>query len=663
MGITADIAIIIVAALLGGLIAQQLRQPLVLGYILAGVAVGPHTGGITVTEVHNIELLAEIGVALLLFALGLELSFKKLRIVRNIAVIGTPIQMILTIAYGFFIGRWLGFEDIASLWIGALICLSSTMIILKTLMNRGLLGTLSSNVMIGMLIVQDLAVIPLMIILPQLSNPKSGLPLLGWAVFKAVCFLVLMVYVGTKLIPRLFSYIARWNSRELFLLAVTAIGLGIGYATYLFGLSFAFGAFAAGMVLSESEYSHQALSEIIPLRDLFALLFFVSIGMLLDPSFVAANLKIVLLLVSLVIIGKGIIFGTLATLFGYGNVIPLAVGLGLFQVGEFSFVLATVGLKTHSINNELYALMLSTAVITMVLTPFISGLTAPIYAIRKKWFKHESLQTINLPNNGLYDHVVIAGGGRIGSYVAQVLQILRVPFVVIEINFQQIDRFKEKGLPAIYGDASQEIVLEAANIGSAKLLVITTPLAIIAKDIIVQSRKIKPQLNIVARTEGMEQMQILRELGIENIIHPEFEGGLEITRQTLSLLNIPPAELVKFTDQVRQEFYAPFYEINSHSTSFSLLQPARHLLELTWISLPDGSPFIGRTIQELAVRSNTGVSVVGIINKDKVRSNPDVNYCFTNGDTVAVMGDRNQIENFRKQIQPAPDKDGASLYS
>ena len=193
MGIAADIAIIIVAALIGGLIAQMLKQPLILGYILAGVAVGPHTGGITVTEIHNIELLAEIGVALLLFALGLEFSFKELKPVRKVALIGTPIQMILTIAYGYAVGRWLGFGEIASLWIGALISLSSTMVILKSMMNRGLMGTLSSRVMIGMLIVQDLAVIPLMIMLPQISNPEAGLPLLGWAALKAAGFLILMI--------------------------------------------------------------------------------------------------------------------------------------------------------------------------------------------------------------------------------------------------------------------------------------------------------------------------------------------------------------------------------------------------------------------------------------------------------------------------------------
>ena len=383
MGIASDIAIIIVAALLGGLIAQRLKQPLILGYILAGVMVGPHTGGITVTEIHNIELLAEIGVALLLFALGLEFSFKDLKPVRNIALIGTPVQMLLTVAYGYAIGQWLGFGKTESIWIGALISISSTMVILKTMMNRGLIGTLSSRVMIGMLIVQDLAVIPLMIILPQLSNPEAGLPLLGWAAFKAACFLAAMVFMGIRVIPRMMAYIADWNSRELFLLTITAAGLGVGYATYLFGLSFAFGAFVAGMILSESDYSHQALSDIIPLRDIFGLLFFVSIGMLLDPVFLFSNLKTVLLMALLVITGKILIFGTLVPFFGYGNVVPLAVGLGLFQIGEFSFVLARVGLKTNSINNDLYSLILTTAVITMILTPFISGLTAPLYAIKK----------------------------------------------------------------------------------------------------------------------------------------------------------------------------------------------------------------------------------------------------------------------------------------
>ena len=258
MGIAADIVLIVLAALIGGIIAQRLKQPLILGYILAGIVLGPHTGGVTVSEVHEIEKLAEIGIALLLFGLGLEFSFSHLKPVRNIALFGTPLQMLLTTAFGIGIGRWMGWEWTVSIWFGALISLSSTMVLLKTLENQGHLGTLSSRVMIGILIVQDLAIVPLMIILPQLSNPEAGLPLLGMAALKAGVFLILMIVVGTRIIPGIMRHVAKWNSRELFLLAATAMGLGVGYGTYLFGLSFAFGAFVSGMLLSESDYGYQA---------------------------------------------------------------------------------------------------------------------------------------------------------------------------------------------------------------------------------------------------------------------------------------------------------------------------------------------------------------------------------------------------------------------
>jgi monovalent cation:H+ antiporter-2, CPA2 family len=271
-------AIIVVAGLIGGLIMQRLGQPLIIGYILAGVAVGPFTGGITVSEVHEIELLAEIGVALLLFALGIELSLKELQPVRRIALIGTPIQILLAMGVGVGIGQLLGWTWLESIWFGGMISLSSTMVVLKTLMSQGRMGMLSSRIMIGMLLVQDLAVVPLMIILPQLGDLERGLSTLGFAAIRAAIFIIGMIFVGTRVIPYLMRIVARWNSRELFLLTVPALGLGIGYGTYLFGLSFAFGAFVAGIVLSESDYSHQALSDIVPLRDIFGLLFFASEG-------------------------------------------------------------------------------------------------------------------------------------------------------------------------------------------------------------------------------------------------------------------------------------------------------------------------------------------------------------------------------------------------
>lgn len=650
MGIAADIAIIVVAGLIGGIVAQQLKQPLILGYILAGIMVGPFTGGVTVSNVHDIELLAEIGVALLLFALGLEFSLKELKPVRNIALIGTPIQILLTMALGFGIGQLFGWEWLDSLWLGGLIALSSTMVTLKTLMSQGRMGTLSSRVMIGMLIVQDLAVVPLMIILPQLDEPGAGLPVLGWAALKAILFLFLMIFVGTRVIPKVIAYIANWNSRELFLLAITAIGLGIGYGTYLFGLSFAFGAFVAGMVLSESDYGHQALSDIIPVRDLFGLLFFVSVGMLLDPIFLIENWVTILLVVLLVSIGKGLIFGTLSKVFGYGNVVPLAVGLGLFQVGEFSFVLARVGVSTNSISNDLYALTLTTAIMTMVITPLLSGLTAPLYALRKRWFKREPLQSINLPETGLRNHVIIAGGGRIGQYVAQVLQRLELAFVIVEIDYRRVTQAKDENFPVIYGDASQEIVLEAAKVNHACLVLITTPAVITTQTIVNQVRHSNPTVHIVARAEGVEQMHVLHNHGVYEVVQPEFEAGLEITRQALLHLNIPATEIQRFTDSIRRELYAPLYQAHSEYQTIAQLQNVSQLLELSWIKLTTDSPLIGRTIQELKIRSNTGVSVVGVMRDGELHPNPDAIYQFAIEDLVAVMGNSEQLAAFQTLI-------------
>src|SRR4051794_30333175 len=414
MGIAADIAIILVAALLGGFLAQRLKQPLLLGYIIAGVLVGPYTGGVTVTEIHDIELLAEIGVALLLFALGMEFNLKKLQRVRAIAFFGTPIQMLLTIGVGYAIGRLLGWSSYVSIWFGALVSLSSTMVILKTLMAQGTLGNLASRIMIGMLIVQDLAVVPLMLILPELNNLEQSLPNLGLAVLRAAAFLLVMVYGGTRVIPFLLKRIAQWNSRELFIIAIMALGLGVGYVTYLFGLSFAFGAFIAGMVLSESEYSHQALSDIVPLRDVFGMVFFVSVGMLLDPAFLLANLGLILLVVLLVSVAKALIFGGITRAFGYRDAAPFAVGLGLFQVGEFAFVLARVGLTEQALSADTYALVLATALVTMILTPFATRATQPLASWIGRRRRATSAPERSEPIEGLSEHIIIAGYGRVG---------------------------------------------------------------------------------------------------------------------------------------------------------------------------------------------------------------------------------------------------------
>lgn len=556
MGIAADIVILVVASLFGAILMVRLGQPPLIGYILAGLLLGPHTLGI-ITNTEEIELLAEIGVSLLMFSLGLQLQLKDLQPVRRIALAGTVLQMALTIAFGVGVSALMGWRVIEGVWFGALVSLSSTVVILKLLQERGLLGTLSSKVIIGIMIIQDIAVVPLMLLLPALNDLSSGIPAIGAAAVRAAILLTGMVFLGTRLIPRLLRYIAGWNSRELFLVGVTAIGLGVGYLSYLFGLSFAFGAFVAGIVLGESDYSYQALGDIIPLRDVFSLLFFASVGMLIDPLFLWANLGTILLLVLLASVGKGAILIGVTRLFGYANVIPLAVGLLMFQIGEFSFVLAGIGVQSGAFDSEFFTLMLSVAVLTIVLTPPVSSLIAPLYTLQRRVFGEEVVDTIaNMPREGLSKHVIIAGGGHIGAYVARVLKRMgTMQFIVIDLNPERVERLRQEGIPVIYGDASHPVVLEAAQFRSACLLVDTVPSISASQTILNYIRHSGSDLHIVARVENEDEMNLLADLGVYQSVMPQFETGLELVRQALVHLNVPAPEVEQQVYSCRHDLY------------------------------------------------------------------------------------------------------------
>ena len=356
MGIAQDFVLIIVAGLFGGLLARFLRLPLLVGYVAAGVVVGPYTAGPTVAQIHDIELLAEIGVALLLFSSGLEISFRDLQTVRWFALLGGPLQVLLTVAAGAFAAQHgLGMPLAEAIWFGAMVSLSSTMVALKILSAGGVTTTLASRAMIGLSVVQDMAAIPMLIVLPQLGGPpETILPNLAKSIAIAALFLAAIYLVGTRLLPKFLKWILTWGSHELFLVAVVAISVGIGYATHLAGMSFALGAFVAGIILSESEFSHQALSDIVPLRDIFGLLFFVSVGMLFDPQFAIANIALIAATVAAIFAGKAIITGVIARAFGYTNMAPWIIGLGLAQISEFSFVLARTGVTANFLGSSLF---------------------------------------------------------------------------------------------------------------------------------------------------------------------------------------------------------------------------------------------------------------------------------------------------------------------
>jgi len=558
MGIAADLIQIIIAGFIGGMIAHRLKQPLLVGYIVAGIFLSPHTIGPTVSQVDQIELLAEIGVALLLFALGLELSLKDLKPVRAIALIGGPIQIAITTGFGYLLGIYfLGISSRESIWFGAMISLSSTMVVLKTLATTNMTSTLASRVMIGLLVVQDLALPPLLIVLPREDWNQSMMWQTVSSIFQAAMFLITMLVLGTKVFPWALRRVAGWQSRELFLLAIVALGVGVGYGTYLFGLSFALGAFVAGVVLSESELSHQALSDIMPLKDIFGLLFFASVGMLFDPQYLVTHYSQVISVVLMILGGKFVIFAIISASFGYRNMAPWLVGFGLAQVGEFSFLLARTGRSSGAIGLDLYNLVLTSTIITMILAPLILKLAPVFYSIWKKFRpSYEPYRNIEVAKFNREGHIVIAGSGRSGRAVIQVMNSAEIPHVVIEINHRRASSLSEAGVAVIWGDCTSDQILNAAEIKSAKLLLITVLDWETTKLTVSRARALNPQVQLVVRAASQERLAQLRDLGVNDIIQAEYEGGLALVRQALERFEYPQEQIRSLTTAARVEMYS-----------------------------------------------------------------------------------------------------------
>ena len=559
LGLLADLVIILIAALVGGMVARRLKLPVILGYLVGGIAVGPYALRL-VSDVGQIETLATIGVVLLLFTLGMEFSLKTLRQMGKVAILGGTAQILATVALGLVRGLLLHWPLQEALFFGFLIALSSTMIVLKILMERGELDTAHGRVMIGILLVQDLAIVPMMVILPALGEPEAGLlSALGIAALKAVLFLGAMVVLGLWVLPWIMRRVAGARSRELFLLTVFGLGLGVAFVTYYFGLSIALGAFVAGLLISESEYGHQALAEVVPLRDIFATLFFASLGMLIDPRFLLDNIGTVGMVVIAIIGGKFIICSLVPRLFGYSAKTMLFVGAGLFQIGEFSFVLAAAALGLGVISKDLYDLTLTSAVITILLTPFALSLASALYyrlSQREgiaKFLANRTDPVLSSSGLQLSGHVVICGHGRVGRSLAGVLERRGFSYLVIDSDPQVIDTLRSREVPCIYGDASNPEILSRARLSRARVLVISMPDPIAAELTVRNALKINPKLDVVARVHLDSEAETLRTLGVAELVRPEFEAGLEIVRHTLHRFGLSSPEIQYIVNTLREE--------------------------------------------------------------------------------------------------------------
>ena len=554
-----DLVIALGMAFLGGAIARKLGQPVLLGYILAGILIGPNTPGVTVDR-EQVETLANLGVAFLMFALGVEFSFSELKRVRKVALTAGGIQIPLTVVLGFGAGLAIGWGWQAAALLGGGFAISSTIVALKLAGSRGEVDSPQARTALGLGVVQDLSLVPMIALLPVLAGSDGNVGLsLAKSFGTAAVALLLVIVVGTRLVPRILYAVARTESRELFLLTIVVIALGTAVASEEAGLSLALGAFLAGLVVSESEFDHQVLAEIIPLRDIFATLFFVAVGGLLEPRYVVDNWLLVLGLVAALVVGKLLITGGAYLAAGVDHRTSTLASVLMAQMGEFSFVLAGVGVADGILGDDQYGLILAVALGSILVAPALVWLGPLLVDVadRLPGVRGQEAHQVgeDLPTDELRGHAILCGYGRVGTVLGDVLSRQGLGFAVIELNPAIVRELRANGVPAFYGDSGTEGLLRRAGIDRASVLVVTVTDLLAARATIYTANRIKPELEIITRATARNEVDVLREAGADEIIQPEIEAGLEFVHHVLSNLGMPERQTTRVLTERRALLY------------------------------------------------------------------------------------------------------------
>ena len=553
-----------------GAIANRFRMPPLVGYLIAGVLVGPNTPGFVADQSLATEL-AEIGVILLMFGVGLHFSLKDLLSVRAIAVPGAIGQMAVATLLGMALAWGLGWSTGAGLVFGLALSVASTVVLLRAMQERRLIETEKGRIAVGWLIVEDLAMVLALVLLPALAGLLGGTPEAAehtvswfgpdvWAVIattllKVAAFVVVMVVVGRRVIPWVLHYVAHTGSRELFRLAVLAIALGVAFgAAKLFGVSFALGAFFAGMIMSESELSHQAAEESLPLRDAFSVLFFVSVGMLFDPMSLIATPAPVLATLFIIVVGKSVAAFLIVLAFGYPRATALTISASLAQIGEFSFILAELGVGLNLLPEEGRDLILAGAIMSIILNPlafstidWLQARDARKAAAGAATAPVDDADVDEPAVSTMTGHTILVGYGRVGSLVARTLQESGSPFLVIEDSDKTLARLKTAGIEAVNGNAANEQTFALANPAQAKRLILAIPNAFEAGQIALRAKAARPDMEIVARAHSDAEVEHLVSLGVTDVVM----GEREIARGIVEMINLPHS----IGDAIGEEVY------------------------------------------------------------------------------------------------------------
>jgi len=651
------------------LITSRLRLPAVVGYLVSGVLLGPNVLG-RLTAGETISSLAELGVLLLMFTIGLEFDTRYFMRIRRVAVGGGLLGIVLTVAATLGPAAILGWSFRTSMFIGCIVALSSTAVVLKSLMDQGQLDALPGRLSLGILIFQDLSVVPMMILLPIAGGAPGMIALEVVSAAARAGFLLAITYLlSRRVMPRFLHLMARSRSQEMMLLVTLTICLGMAWVSHLFGVSYALGAFLAGLILGSTEYAHQMSAGVVPFRDVFAGVFFVAMGMLLDVPYTVSAWPAVLLVVATIVIGKTLITAFSVAVSGFPLPVSLQVGLNLAQVGEFSFLLAVMGERSGLITPEVYKIAIASSVISMMLAPLLTRSSGPLASwlarhtggLLPAWERlarrYETgvldVQVAGMDRpEGPSHHVVILGYGSVGRALGDVLRSNGTPFVALEIDPDLVRAARRRGHPVLYGDAGSEDLLKRCGIERARMVLVTLPDQVMARYVIRWSRRINPSLFILARGRRATEDEPLYKDGADEVIHETFEVGVEFIARVLRHMNVPKQEVERQIGRVRSGRYEIFRRTDMAPLPLNDVRRTLDSLRVEFLEIAAASPLVGRTLRDAGIREATGALVLAVVRDGVVTHAPEAWFTLQAGDTILVSGAAEQVAQVEALLVP-----------
>jgi monovalent cation:H+ antiporter-2, CPA2 family len=635
---------------------QKLRLPTIVGFLLAGVIIGPN-GLQLITSLSQVETLAEIGVVLLLFSIGLEFSFETIVSVQRRVIWAGLLQVGLTTLLVLALTRFFGLSIEVGIFYGFLLSLSSTAIVLRIYNDRREINSIQGRLASGILLFQDLCIVPMMLLLPVLGQSgKGSLVSIVWAVTKALIALVLIVWAARRFLPRLLHQVALLRNREIFILFVVLICLGTAWLASESGLSLALGALIAGLVISESELSHQIIADVLPLRDCFSGIFFISIGMLLNLDFLTRDFLTPLMDLLLIVgIKSLVIFAVFWWL--YGSIrLAVVLGLSLAQVGEFSFILAKAGINYKLLTPANEQLFLAGSILSMIATPFliqsVHGLAFGLEAMLGASPERTSAGETAASENVAQGHVVVVGYGLNGQNLARVLKEVGIPYRVLEMDPDLVRCAKAAGEPIFFGDGTRPEILQQVGIRQARVVVIAISDPAATARVVAQARRSRPDVYIIVRTRYVAEIDHLYRLGANQVIPEEFETSVEIFARVLEEYHVPRNVISVQVDLIRKEHYSTLRGLRLQGKQLDELNQFLVGTTTDIFSIIGDSPVVGKSLEEVDLRSRCGATVIAVVRAGKSYHNLGADFALAAGDMLVLLGDHKALDDAAQILNP-----------